>query len=105
MPGVHRACAGTRGRGETVVTSDRFYAYHWTTKERATQILVQGLKRRSYVCRRAEDWSGEVCLAVEFDKPLPFAEEGMFSWQLVTSEAVLPFRLRDVTADVRPNPH
>jgi len=76
-----------------------YYAYHWTTGERAARIRVEGLKKRSYVCRCAGDWTGEVCFQVEFDKPLPFAQAGMFSWQLVTSEVILPFRLKDVTSE------
>ena len=68
--------------------------YHWTTKENAEKIMIEGLRHWSFVCDNPDDWSdrvgSEVCLVIE-SLLLDTDEE---TWQGVTHERISPDRIK-----------
>lgn len=64
--------------------------YHWTTKRFAKKILKTGLRKWSFMCRRPEDWYGEVCLKI--DSPYIDWEnrDDHAKWQALSHEWISP---------------
>ena len=66
-----------------------FIVYHWTTRINAANILLTGLRRKSWVTNDPRHYKGEVLLGVCMDKAHDWASKDSESdWQ-----AILPKRV------------
>ena len=68
--------------------------YHWTTAKKAEQILEDGLRQWSFVCREQDGWDGEVCLVIEGLDVSWENRDPPADWQAITHEHVPPKRIR-----------
>lgn len=64
-------------------------AYHWTTRENAEAILRDGLLPGAWLCRRPQDWRGEVCLRVTTDEVI-WDDPVKCTWQRIAWNGVRP---------------
>lgn len=72
--------------------------YHWTSELLAKNILVNGLRKWSFVCRSPSDWNGEVCLEIELDKNIDWDNRDEFyKWQAVVPETIHQNNIRRMT--------
>lgn len=71
-------------------------AYHWTTRENADRILIEGLKQWSFVCREQSDWHGDVCLAVEIPEMDWDERDEHARWQAVVHEHIPPEKIKRI---------
>ena len=68
--------------------------YHWTTEKRAEEILKKGLRKWSFICRRPEDWRGEVCLSIELDYEIDWDNRDEHAkWQGIVHTAISPKKI------------
>lgn len=72
--------------------------YHWTTRENANQILIEGLRQWSFVCRRPDDWNGEMCLSINLPYDINWENrDPEASWQAVVPEHIEPEMIKVIT--------
>ncbi|GAF88400.1 unnamed protein product [marine sediment metagenome] len=71
--------------------------YHWTSKECAASILKYGLHKGSFVCKKEDDWHGEVCLEIDLPYDIDWdIRDQHATWQAVVFHHVYPLQIHIV---------
>ena len=63
--------------------------YHWTTKKKAKEILIKGLKKYSFICKEPMNYKGDVLLEIQYHIEWENREHDA-EWQEIIKEHIKP---------------